>query len=844
MADPRLRAVCLDTDGHHSYFGLALDGQGRLFVGGKEELYVYEPKPGGLFRARRELWRFPPDSWISSIALRGHDLYVLTASALYVFPNGDVQRRHLQPRKVLWGYPNFYCHNAFHGMTFGPDGDLYIAMGDPGFYLTHVTLMPDHWGRWVFHHGPDGAQTTYTGTGGILRLSPDGRELSVFAGGIHNDCGLAFDAQWNLFGSDNDHEQNEEYIPARLLYIAEHANFGWARGWMPEKQRWRSDLLQTMTADLGRCVPVGICYYNDPLLPEEYRGQLFLARWENDTVPSFSYQRLGDTFKADEHPFLSTRGAGQARPLSVATGRGGRLFVVACYLAHNEDSPAFKTHLLMVTRRDDPDDAPYQPYDETRATLAQLFRDLTNSSWDRQFRAHVELTRRGPEAFQMAAARLKSFDPSAPDALHLIWLAAAAKDPETLSRIRALTQNQPQPVRLNALRALSRFAPGQPQEKTSIQALADPDLQILNEALIGLADSGATPPFERVAAICAATLKDLIADGASGTTGTNWEEGSYVRQCAALLLARRASQAQISSLCQSADPALRLTGILAAGIRMTLLAPAEPFGTEVPTISMLNEAYKRFSFTNHPDDKPYIAAGRFFSTRDLWLAKTLTPEQLAFRALLEKGVHDSNLNIARQALYFLRFMRHRWADSVLATKLGMDSAPQIPRHSIRSAVPATATQMPPEYKKFDWQREAAHGNPTVGRSLFLERGCNQCHSIAPGDGGSGGPSLAEAGSRLSFPYMAESVMAPNAVVLPDYRWTSFTLNDGTDVNGLVTSESGTEVEVLMPNGVRQTLQKGDIARRRLENHSPMPEGLIRTPAELRDLLAYLGSLKK
>jgi hypothetical protein len=221
--DPRLKVVRVDSDGDQSYLGLALDGMGRMFVGGKEALFVYEPKPDGLYRLRRELWRFAPDSWIFSIAVRGHDLYVLTASALYVFPDGVVKRQGLQPRKLLWGYPTIYCHTAFHGMTFGPDGDLYISMGDPVFYLTHISNMADHWGHWTFHHGPDDARMPYTGTGGVLRLSPDGRQLHVYAGGTHNDCGLAFDQQWNLFGPDNDHETNPEFIPARLLYIPEHA---------------------------------------------------------------------------------------------------------------------------------------------------------------------------------------------------------------------------------------------------------------------------------------------------------------------------------------------------------------------------------------------------------------------------------------------------------------------------------------------------------------------------------------------------------------------------------------------------------------------------------------------
>ena len=48
--------------------------------------------------------------------------------------------------------------------------------------------------------------------------------------------------------------------------------------------------------------------------------------------------------------------------------------------------------------------------------------------------------------------------------------------------------------------------------------------------------------------------------------------------------------------------------------------------------------------------------------------------------------------------------------------------------------------------------------------------------------------------------------------------------------------------MLLPAGVRITLQKDIIAKRELQDRSPMPEGLIQTPEELLDLLAYLVTL--
>ena len=101
------------------------------------------------------------------------------------------------------------------------------------------------------------------------------------------------------------------------------------------------------------------------------------------------------------------------------------------------------------------------------------------------------------------------------------------------------------------------------------------------------------------------------------------------------------------------------------------------------------------------------------------------------------------------------------------------------------------------------------------------------------------PSLAGAGSRFNVNYLVESVMVPNKTVAPMFRWTLLRLKDDDDVAGLVTGETEDEIQLLLPAGVRRVVNRSDIAKREIQDRSPMPDGLIRTPNELRDLLAYL-----
>ena len=100
-----------------------------------------------------------------------------------------------------------------------------------------------------------------------------------------------------------------------------------------------------------------------------------------------------------------------------------------------------------------------------------------------------------------------------------------------------------------------------------------------------------------------------------------------------------------------------------------------------------------------------------------------------------------------------------------------------------------------------------------------------------------------AGSRLTIPYLVESVITPNKTVSPIFKWTEVTKKDGTAA-GLITSETGSELELMLPAGIRQAIPTKDIAKRELQDRSPMPEGLITTPEDLRDLLAYLAGLKE
>ena len=103
----------------------------------------------------------------------------------------------------------------------------------------------------------------------------------------------------------------------------------------------------------------------------------------------------------------------------------------------------------------------------------------------------------------------------------------------------------------------------------------------------------------------------------------------------------------------------------------------------------------------------------------------------------------------------------------------------------------------------------------------------------------GGPSLAEAGRRFTVPHLVESILAPGRQVSPVFKATTIETTDGRTLTGLVTAETGEQLELLQPDAVRVVVRKNAIESRKLVELSPMPQGIVKTPAELRDLLAYL-----
>ena len=146
-----------------------------------------------------------------------------------------------------------------------------------------------------------------------------------------------------------------------------------------------------------------------------------------------------------------------------------------------------------------------------------------------------------------------------------------------------------------------------------------------------------------------------------------------------------------------------------------------------------------------------------------------------------------------------------------------------------------------QFLNIDWATAAHEGNVANGRKLFTSIGCAKCHAVTGSVIVTGGPSLTDVGRRFSIDYLVESMLLPGEKVSAFFRSSTFVTADGRLITGLVTAETDDQVEVMLPDANRVHIRQEDIEERKESSVSAMPQGLVKTPQELKDLLSYLLS---
>jgi glucose/arabinose dehydrogenase len=213
----------------------------------------------------------------------------------------------------------------------GPDGKLYIALGQPYNVPPHEKMA--EFNKW--------------GIGGIIRMNLDGTGREVFARGIRNSVGMDFNPEDGiLWFTDNQVDGMGDDIPPEELNRAPQAglNFGfpWYGGGHIRTKEYKNEkppegLVFPEIETPAHAADLGMTFYTGTNFPEKYRGGIFFAQhgsWDR-TVPigarvsfaSLKPDGTGDKAEVFAEGWLNEKGAYDGRPVDVAQLPDGSLIV-------------------------------------------------------------------------------------------------------------------------------------------------------------------------------------------------------------------------------------------------------------------------------------------------------------------------------------------------------------------------------------------------------------------------------------------------------------------------------------------------------------------------------------
>lgn len=204
------------------------------------------------------------------------------------------------------------CYIGMHGpngIAFGPDGYGYVGVGG----------RADHGERL---DGTNTMNELHPWEASILRFSPDGETVEVYARGLRNPYDIAWTAAGELYATDNGRDEREgEIVPDELHHIVPGGEHGYPYYDCPHCFGIPEDveIIPPVHEFPPHSVPTGITAYLAESFPGYYNS-LFVTLW---TALPFAERVIRYTPDGQ----ASTFAAGFAAPMDAAVGPEGDLYV-------------------------------------------------------------------------------------------------------------------------------------------------------------------------------------------------------------------------------------------------------------------------------------------------------------------------------------------------------------------------------------------------------------------------------------------------------------------------------------------------------------------------------------
>jgi putative heme-binding domain-containing protein len=139
---------------------------------------------------------------------------------------------------------------------------------------------------------------------------------------------------------------------------------------------------------------------------------------------------------------------------------------------------------------------------------------------------------------------------------------------------------------------------------------------------------------------------------------------------------------------------------------------------------------------------------------------------------------------------------------------------------------------------------ATAGNGANGQAIFSGKGnCTSCHRIN-GVGARVGPDLSEIGRLRHSTEIEQSIVDPDAMIVPSNRFVRVVTRDGVTITGRLLNQDVFTVQLIDSKEQLRSMQRTDLKEFTFIDKSPMPSYRGKLSAsEITDLVSYLVSLQ-
>lgn len=295
------------------------DAQGRLWVASsvtypqiapqgvpEDRIIIVEDVDGDGMADRSTL--FADDLLIPNGVIPGDGgAYVAQASELLHLRDEDQDGRADVREVLLSGFGTQDTHHTLHGLTWGPDGWLYMLQG---YYIaSHVETL----------YGP-----RRLNGGGAWRYHPSTGRLEIYSRGLVNPWGIQFDRWGQTFQTDGAGGEGINYSFPGATFRASPGELRFLRGLNP-----------------GSPKLCGIEVLSGSHIPESYRGHLLANDFRANRMNRFRLEEDGSGFRSIKMDDLIRSTHVSFRPIDIAMGPDGAIYLADWYspiIQHGEVS--------------------------------------------------------------------------------------------------------------------------------------------------------------------------------------------------------------------------------------------------------------------------------------------------------------------------------------------------------------------------------------------------------------------------------------------------------------------------------------------------------------------------